>query len=124
MMLRFQKITMWFLDSFFLRSNDVNKLPDSRNTFDMCRTNGTEPTSLRGAEWNKRVEEENVGVERAEGKEVAMEGVEVVDERVVEEKMGEEKVVEEKLLEEEVVEEPSKMVRWGSSADSTHLEHC
>ena len=59
MMLRFQKITMWFLDSFFLRSNDVNKLPDSRNTFDMCRTNGTEPTSLRGVEWKKRTEEES-----------------------------------------------------------------
>ena len=59
---------------------------------------------MRGAELDKRVEEENGQVESAEEKEVDMEGGEVE-----EQKEG---------------EEPSKMVRWGSSPDSTHPEHC
>ena len=93
------------MGSYLLRSSGVYKLPDSRNTFDMCRTNGTQPTSLRGAEWNKRVEEGNGStVEGEKKKEVAMEGMEVVEEKVV--------------------EEASKMVRWGSSPDSANLEHC
>ena len=83
----------------------------------LCRTNGPQPTSLMSAEWNKKVERENGEADSAEQKEVAMEGVEV------EEKVGM-GVKAEKMQKEMVGEEASKMVRWGSSPDSTHLEHC
>ena len=80
----------------------------------MCRpieALSPQPTSLRGAELDKRVEEENGRVESAEEKEVDMERVEVDMEGV-------------EVEEQKEGEEPSKMVRWGSSPDSTHLEHC
>ena len=74
---------------------------------------------MRDAESSKKVEDHNGGVESVEEKEVAM------VEKVVEEMEVTKEVVVEKVEEmENVVEEGSKMVRWGSSPDSTHLEHC
>ena len=94
------------------------------STFYTHRTNGSlspRRTSLRDAEWSKKVEDHNGGVESVEEKEVAM-----VEKVVEETEVTKEVEVEVEKVEkmENVVEEGNKMVRWGSSPDSTHLEHC
>ena len=109
-----------FLGASMSMSCQIWKPPVS--TFYLHRTNGSlspRRTSLRDAEWSKKVEDHNGGVESVEEKEVAM------VEKVVEEMEVTKEVVVEKVEEmENVVEEGSKMVRWGSSPNSTHLEHC